>query len=186
MIRTGAYQHHWIPHSDHHVHFNSNDHHHNLHHNNYKHNNHDHGDRCWPERPAPLLLQTANHLPRIGPEQIIEDSVNGDNDDIDDSDNDDDHLLRTVSTQAQNPVQVKLNPLWRKRLKSEGKGFKFLFNFLGNFSEQSQRWNICLQSRIQGMRVISGYLLLHISSSKGTGMQQRPNYETSEVKEAPR
>ena len=96
------------------------------------------------------------------------------------------HLLRTVSTQAQNPVQVKLNPLWRKRLKSEGKGFKFLFNFLGNFSKQSQRWNICLQSRIQGMRVISGYFLLHISSSKGTGMQQRPNYETSEVKEAPR
>ena len=30
-----------------------------------------------------------------------------------------------------------------------------------------------------------GIFSFHISSSKGTGMQQRPNYKTSEVKEAP-
>ena len=124
MIRTGAYQHHWIPHSDHHVHFNSNDHHHNLHHNNYKHNNHDHGDRCWPERPAPLLLQTANHLQRIGPEQIIEDSVNGDSGDIGDSDDDDDdppaenckHPGPEPCTGEAQPSVTEEAQIWRKSI----------------------------------------------------------------------
>ena len=101
----------------------------------------------WPERRALPLSQTANPLPHTRPAQI-QDYHDGDNDDEDGHEDDAVkhgliHLLRTVSTKAQDPVQMKLHPLWWKRLKSENESY-----FGISTKKLAQLWRLTIQLKI--------------------------------------